>query len=64
MYQQALLAVKSGRCTSSARQQRSPKFFDAGQCVRFKFGDLARVDKSDKVEAAVLVWIDLIFTYC
>ncbi len=28
------------------------RFFDAGQCVRFVSGGLARVDKSDKVEAA------------
>lgn len=28
------------------------RFFDAGQCVRFVLGGVARVDKSDKVEAA------------
>ena len=28
------------------------RFFDAGQCVRFDLGDVARVNKSDKVEAA------------
>jgi len=31
---------------------QSLRFFDAGQCVRFVLGGLARVDKSDKVEAA------------
>ena len=28
------------------------RFFDSGQCVRFVSGGVARVDKSDKVEAA------------
>lgn len=28
------------------------RFFDVGQCVRYWLGGLARVDKSDKVEAA------------
>ena len=28
------------------------RFFDAGQCVRLDLGDVARVNKSDKVEAA------------
>lgn len=45
-------------CVGTHRWIHSPeslvclRFFDAGQCVRFWLGGLARVDKSDKVEAA------------
>ena len=43
---------KSGHWCKRSEFTLCLRFFDAGQCVRFVFGGLARVDKSDKVEAA------------
>ena len=44
--------TESGHLCASSEGLLSLRFFDAGQCVRFGLGGLARVDKSDKVEAA------------
>lgn len=42
----------SGRCMRRRDCRLSLRFFDGGQRVRFVLFGLARVDKSDKVEAA------------
>ena len=44
--------MDSGPWRSGSEFTLCLRFFDAGQCVRFVFGGVARVDKSDKVEAA------------